>query len=542
MKKINQYKLLAGACALTLLSACNYEEINTNPFEMTDEMGKWDGVAVGGSITAMERAVYTVGTQADDTKIINEYQNAYHLSGDVWSGFFGENNSAGWYSGQNHTTFYLQDTWISATYKNTYTELLSSWKSLKQEAEKADTPDVFALAQILKISAWHKTLECFGPIPYTHAGEAALVIPFDSEKTVYESMFKDLTAAIDELTPKALAGALIVSDYDAVYAGDLMKWVKYANSLMFRLAMRVRFADEEMAKKYALQAITHKIGVMTAKSDEAQMSAGAGMVFRNNIYWLSEQYNEARMGSSMYSYLLGYNDPRLSAYFLPSISEYAEEAFDKKKYQAVPPGHTWAKNTTLELFSKPNIVSSTPTFWMRASEVYFLRAEAALKWKGEFGDATSWYKQGVAMSFEENGVSSSVDTYLASGKKPVEHILKAGSYTYSATAPTTATAEFSGTDEQKLEKIMIQKWIALYPNGQEAWTEWRRTGYPKLNQVITNRGQNQGVTKTGGIRRMVYPTSFSQSKDDMANYTEAVSYLSDGKDSPVTKLWWDCKK
>ena len=112
--------------------------------------------------------------------------------------FFGQNNN--WYSGSNNTTYYLQDSWVAATYTNSYTTLLSSWKKIKQESEKNETPEIFALAQILKISAWHKTLESFGPIPYTHAGEPALVIPFDSEQVAFNAMFTDLTAAIDILT------------------------------------------------------------------------------------------------------------------------------------------------------------------------------------------------------------------------------------------------------------------------------------------------------------------------------------------------------
>lgn len=105
--------------------------------------------------------VITVGTQADDTEAINQYQVAYNLSADSWSGFFGQNNN--WYSGSNNTTYYLQDNWVAATYTNSYTTLLSSWKKIKQESEKNETPEIFALAQILKISAWHKTLESFGP-------------------------------------------------------------------------------------------------------------------------------------------------------------------------------------------------------------------------------------------------------------------------------------------------------------------------------------------------------------------------------------------
>lgn len=545
MKTINKYVFFASLIGiLPVLNSCNYEEINTNPFEMTDEMGKWDGVAVGGSVTAMERAVVPVGTQADDTDIINEYQTSYNVSADTWSGFFGQNNSASWYSGNNHTTLYLQDDWVSSTYRNSYTNLLSSWKSLKQESEKAGTPEVFALAQILKISAWHKTLETFGPIPYTHAGDAALVIPFDNEKDVYTAMFNDLTKAIEELTPLAEAGSKIVADYDAVYAGDVAKWVKYANSLMLRLAMHISYADEALAQKYASQALNQGLGVMTAKEDEAKMSTGAGMVFRNNIEWLSEQYKEARMGSSMYSYLLGYEDPRLSAYFQPGDTKeygnYMTTAFDGKKYQAVPPGHTYNQNDVFAAFSKPNITASTPTYWMRASEIYFLRAEAALRWGGEFGDAEALYKQGVQMSFEENGVTASVDAYLSSGNAPLAYVLSAGQYSYSAPAPTSSTTEFSGSTEEKLEKIITQKWIALFPNGQEAWTEWRRTGYPKLNQVKVNRGASQGATKEEGIRRMIYPTSFSQSEKDRNNYQKALEYLG-GADKSTTKLWWDRK-
>lgn len=288
MKKINQYKLLAGICLLTFLTACDFEAINTNPFEMTEEEGLMDGFAVGGLVTAMEQTVFPVGTQADDTDIINQYQTDYHLSADCWSGFFGQNNSNGWNSGRNNTTYFLLDGWITGTYRRSYTSAFNSWKKLKVYSEKNDTPEIFALAQILKISAWHKTLECFGPMPYSHAADPTMNIPFDSEKDVYTAMFQDLTDAIDVLTKKAVNGVKVMEEYDAVYAGDTQKWVKYANSLMLRLAMRVRFANEEMAKKYAMQAVGHSIGVMTAKDEEAQMSVGAGITFRNNIEWLSE--------------------------------------------------------------------------------------------------------------------------------------------------------------------------------------------------------------------------------------------------------------
>ena len=538
MKKVNRYKVFAGVCALALLGSCDYEDINTNPYEMTEEMGKMDGIAMGGPMVTLERYVIPVGTQADGTDIINQYQTSYHLAGDIWSGYFSEDNN--WYSGNNHMTYYLQDDWVSSMYRNSYTEPFASWKKIKQESEKAGAPEAFALAQILKVSAWHKTLETFGPIPYTHAGEAALVIPFDSEEEVYDAMFADLQSAVTELSSLAEQGGTVVADFDAVYGGDAAKWVRYANSLMLRLAMRLKYVAPDKAKQWAKTAVDG--GVMTVRTDEAQMSTGAGYVFVNNIEWLAAQYGEARMGTSMFAYLNGYQDPRLSKYFSPAdaANSYALEAFDGSKYAPVPPGHVQGNNL-FELFSLPNMTSSTPTYWMRASEVYFLLAEAALAWP-EFGDAESLYKQGIQMSFEENGLTASeVDAYLATGATPVAVSVRADGYSYGASAPTRATTEFTGSNEEKLEKIMIQKWIALYPNGQEAWTEFRRTGYPKLNPVQNNRGAAQGVTTEGGIRRMVYPLSFSQSEEDRANYEEAVQKLKDKADTPASRLWWDCR-
>lgn len=535
MKRI-LYKSLAYVAFLPLLTlaSCNYEEINTNPYEMTEEMGVMDGIAMGASITTMQRFVLPVGTQADRTDIINQYQVAYLLSADGWSGYIAEGNS--WYSGLNNLQYYLQDDWVSSTYRNSYTEILSPWRKIKMECEKTGEMAPFALAQILKISAWHKTLESFGPIPYEHAGEMALVIPFDSEKDVYVFMFNDLKDAITELMSVAELGGTVVPEFDAVYAGDAAKWVKYANSLMLRLAMRLYYIDPELSKQWVSEALNHPGGVMTAADDAAQMSNGAGYVFVNNIAYCAENYGEARACTSVYAYLNGYEDPRLSAYIATSSSADALTGYDGRKYAPVPPGapesHT---KETYGDYSLPNLTSSSPTYWMKASEVYFLRAEAALHWS-EFGDAASLYKQGIEMSFQENGVSMDIDTYLNSGNTPVAVSIGG----YSAAAPTTATPEFAGTDEQKLEKIMIQKWIAMYPNGQEAWTEWRRTGYPKLNP-IDGQSADPSVTKDRGIRRMVYPQSFRQSSEDAANYAEAVSLLKDAEDTPTSRLWWDCR-
>lgn len=245
---------------------------------------------------------------------------------------------------------------------------------------------------------------------------------------------------------------------------------------------------------------------------------------------------------------MGYKDPRLSAYCEPANSRctVAVTAFDNNKYQGVPLGHTNTRSKDTDptdsyyFYSKPKIQGNTPLYWMRASEVYFLRAEAALFWGTEYGkgDPETLYKQGIETSFQENGATGSVDTYMASGNKPAANKVTSSKFGFDYQAPSQATAKFEGTQEQKLEKIIIQKYIALYPNGQEAWTEFRRTGYPKLNPIISGGNHNSTqITAARGMRRMTYPNSFNGTGQSHEIYLDAVQKLG-GVDNAATDLWW----
>lgn len=538
--KTKAYKYIVGFLALSLFTACDFQKINTNEFELLPEEGLMDGISIGGPITAMQKCVFPVGTQADGTSVANRYQTAYNLAADCWSGYFGQNNNWG---GPNNLNYFLKDGWVASSYTESYSTIVPLWQDLKGKTE-TQFPEVFALAQILKISAWHKATDMFGPIPYKEAGKGLITVPYDSQEEVYKSMFKELSDAIEVLTKYADNGnSKLLPNADAVYAGDVHKWVVYANSLMLRLAMRVYYADAALSKKYALQAINHSYGVMKTKDDEAKMERGASLEFKNNLDVLINQYNECRMGSSMLAYLGGYQDPRLPKYFNTSTVSQAVTVGTYGKYSGVPTGHDVSSNDAFKDSSRPAITSTTPTYWMRASEVYFLLAEAALHGFAVGGTAESLYEKGIEMSFEENGIASSeVADYMSSGLKPSAysfHLTNPG-VNVDVPAVTEATTAWSGTDEEKLEKIMIQKWIALYPNGQEAWTEYRRTGYPKLHSAISNYSNGE-VDSEVGIRRMRFPTNKSTSAEDIANLESARKLLRGGLDKAGTRLWWDNK-
>lgn len=531
---------IIGVTALSLFASCDFEKINTNEFEMLPEEGIMDGITVGGPITALQKQVSTVGTQADGTNIVNAYQVAYNLAADCWSGFFGQNNNWG---GPNNLNFFLMDGWVAASYTESYSKIVPLWQELKNKTEKS-YPEVYALAQILKVSAWHKTTDMFGPIPYKEAGKGLITVPYDSQADVYKAMFEDLATSIDVLTKAMDQGVTsLLPKSDAVYGGDVRKWVVYANSLMLRLAMRVYYADPALSQKYAMLAVNHPLGVMKTKADEAKLEKGAGLVFKNNLYDLATQYDECRMGSSMLAYMGGYEDPRLPKYFTESKSVHARKIGSLGSYFALPTGNNQKKNNIFAAASCPNVSLTTPTYWMRASEVYFLLAEAALHGYAVGGSAEEFYNKGIAMSFEENGVpAGEADQYINSPRMPMAYSLSEPSLgmQVSEEAPTRATVKWGGSDEQNLEKLMIQKWIALWPNGQEAWSEYRRTGYPKLHKVVEN-GSNGEVDSNIGIRRMRYPTNKSTSKEDLANLENARKMLRGGADKAGTRLWWDNK-
>ena len=538
--KTKAYKYIVGVLALSLFTACDFQKVNTNEFELLPEEGLMDGISIGGPITAMQKCVFPVGTQADGTSVANRYQTAYNLAADCWSGYFGQNNNWG---GPNNLNYFLKDGWVASSYTESYSTVVPLWQDLKGKTE-TQFPEVFALAQILKISAWHKATDMFGPIPYKEAGKGLITVPYDSQEEVYKSMFKELSDAIEVLTKYADNGnSKLLPNADAIYAGDVHKWVVYANSLMLRLAMRVYYADAALSKQYALQAVNHSYGVMKSKDDEAKMERGASLEFKNNLDVLINQYNECRMGSSMLAYLGGYQDPRLPKYFNTSTVSQAVTVGTYGKYSGVPTGHDVSSNDAFKDSSRPAITSTTPTYWMRASEVYFLLAEAALHGFAVGGTAESLYEKGIEMSFEENGIASSeVADYMSSGLKPSAysfHLTNPG-VNVDVPAVTEATTAWSGTDEEKLEKIMIQKWIALYPNGQEAWTEYRRTGYPQLHSTITNYSNGE-VDSEVGIRRMRFPTNKSTSAEDIANLESARKLLRGGLDKAGTRLWWDNK-
>ena len=244
---------------------------------------------------------------------------------------------------------------------------------------------------------------------------------------------------------------------------------------------------------------------------------------------ITSAWQETRINAAVETILGGFNDPRLLVYALPS-----SDPTLGGQIKGVRSGAAFSEKPYIG-FSQVNFVDNPYVKIMDVAESYFLRAEGALKGWEMGGSAKDFYEEGIRVSFNANGVSG-VDEYLDNSTGKQLHYVDPYNPVNNTDPTTTITVKWEEGDpmERKLERIITQKWIAMYPDGQEAWSEFRRTGYPRLYPVV----ENYSEVPTGDfIKRINYPTSITNSSQNSVN--EAINQYLGGEQKISTRLWWD---
>jgi hypothetical protein len=250
---------------------------------------------------------------------------------------------------------------------------------------------------------------------------------------------------------------------------------------------------------------------------------------------INGNYGDIRAGAVLQSFLTGYADPRISSYITTS-TEFPGQ------YLGVRNGINIANKNDREGFSQLAITEYQPIHWMTAAEVYFLRAEGALRGWNMGGTAQSFYETGITTSFSQWGVSGAA-AYITNSTSTASPYVDPVDSTNDVPAGSSILSTIpiawntTGTFETNLEQIITQKYLAMYPDGQEAWTEFRRTGYPKIWPVVVNYSGGT-ISTSVQIRRLAYPSS--EYSNNNAAVQAAVGLLG-GPDNGGTKLWWDKK-
>jgi hypothetical protein len=377
-----------------------------------------------------------------------------------------------------------------------YAGPMADFSEIESQGAEAGRPNDQAVGTIMKAWLYQSVTDLWGDVPYSQAllGDENTQPQYNAQQEVYEGLLAQLAAAGGLTSP----GGDNYQDADLIYQGDMERWRIFANSLRLRLAMRLTEVDPATARAEAASAIA--AGVFGSNDDHA--------IFRwlnelgSNNPWFSgevERPGGHRISSTIVDTLKSYEDPRLAVFARPNDEgEYVGHQSGLKDGHGIPfPARS--KIGARFVRDLPN-----PSVLMSYSEVLFLEAEAAARgYTG--GNAAQLYHDAIRASMEWYDIASAdTEAYLAS--------------------PRVAYDPARG-----LEQIGLQMWVGFFGQGIEAFSNWRRTGYPNLAAGPDN--------VTGGIipRRLRY--SEEEQSLNSANLSAAISRQ--GGAELGDRVWWN---
>ncbi len=389
----------------------------------------------------------------------------------------------------------------TAAWQTFFIESLADFQRVKTIAETNKNPNYLAVSMIMKAWVFSMLTDIYGDIPYTMSlqGLDDVLLPaYDSQKDVYAALVTELKSANNmiSVTASPISG-------DILFNGNMLRWKKFANSLSLRILNRMLDqADSPIDVKSEINRILSDPSaypVITANSDNVQLNYLNATNNNNPVNENRKTRDDHRVSATLVNRLLALDDKRLTVY--------ANLPADGGNYKGVPNGLAASDANALGL-SKTSTVGSyfvaatAPGVIMPYSELLFIKAELAFKGITIAGTAEANYENAIKASFGQYALVADA-TYLTTNK------LMSGDAGY--------------------YQIMEQKWIALYGQGVEAWTEYRRTGIPALSPPLLNTNGNVIPT------RLPYPTSEESLNFD--NYTSALTSQG-GQNDMKLKLWY----
>ena len=515
-----------------------FKDLNTDKTGITDENMQVDLNHLGIPLDVIQQGIYF---NYDYGKGKNwPYQLMQNLSADMFSGYMHDYKPLN--GGSHNSDYNLQDGWNGTLWENTYAYIMPQIKRL-EDSTRLKYPAVYAVTEILKVEVMHRVSDYYGPVIYTSFGNKKMIYQPDTQQDVYHYFLDDLKTAVGILenyvnladyTPE-------FSRFDLLLDGKVESWIRFANSLRLRLAIRLAMADPDKARQEFADALAGPLGVFEEPTQLVAVTTDEE--YSNPLGEINRVWGEVYMNASMESILNGFDDPRREAFFEPCPDDVLLPDRDgrdsvliplKGQYRGIRQGTMFA-HTLYSALSKIYVNVQTKPILMTAAEVWFLRAEAALRgWTAE--DPRICYEQGIRSSFSQWQVAG-VATYLQSDCRAADF---EDAFTpennIKARCLVSPRWDDAASDEMKLERIITQKWLAVFPEGCEAWAEQRRTGYPRLFSVRYNNSRNGCVDTEKMIRRLNYPSSILDS--DNGQYEMLVNALG-GPDHAGTPLWWD---
>lgn len=570
--KIKLYKSVA-LCSLLALAGCHdFEELNTNPYapiyDPTVENVSADGIDIDYTLTdnamaslkGMEGAIGSIFANFTYEGLYNDYQTTTNLTHDIYAGYWG-NNVSGFVN--QAPTYSYTDGWSASRWKHFYDDRSTSEYSQLVKTFYFCNKDyyhtAFYITRIYYAFLLSMQTDTYGDIPVAYYVMGAMPpeenVSYTPQKEVYNILFQLLDQAITELHQENLPAVsqYDLGDNDKCYGGDVDKWRRFANTLRLRLALRVSNVNPELAQTQAKAALTDPAGLMQSQDDNMKQTPKRQYIAggNENIYallfsWtgnavlskeMERAYKNQALKEGAAADAVTFNENSENCYLDPrcEVLWFRPTPFDslttsplptenlKRDFNGVMNGETNVGGSYLNRYSANRCILSSDAMnkdywwnlareivWMGYSESLFLKAEAALRWPLLVDE--------TAEALYLKGIKASMDYYEIDADKANEYISHLDG----------VKAFAGGSKEEQLEQIITQKWIAVFPNGNEGWAEVRRTDYPRYLLAPVNGNNSNGEVASGKlIKRINYPNSESRNPNKPGNVNQG------------SRVWWD---
>jgi hypothetical protein len=396
----------------------------------------------------------------------------------------------------------LNHAWWDTQYTTTIKTVVDI---IDQLATQGNTGSEMGIARIWKVFLFHKIVDTYGETPYFDAGMGYIDSNFrpkyDKVDLIYADMLKELEEGVAQIGSSTSLG-----DADLIYQGDTTKWKKFGNSLMLRLAMRIKNVDPAGSNAWAAKAITG--GVMESLDDSAYVTHTDGPSDLNRNAWgtYAPRYPDARIGATLYDWLASESDPRLSVLSDPNGPDAgAPYGLKKADINGGDLSGFAVVNPAITKKDSPRLLFTYAQSELMLAEYY--TGSDATKAEDHFNNGVTAAMQQWAW-FGITIPAADITTYLSS-------------HAYNA-----ATA---------LEDIGEQFWVASFFDFFESFANWRRTGYPALQPFGGNTAHPENTTNGTIPRRLIVNPNEANVNTD--NFNAMIT--SQGPNNLSTKVWWD---
>lgn len=553
--KFKIYTLLAFFSILGLTACSDFEKKNIDPYNPPYNPGESNDVNPDGidldyeiseaELKQLKNSESSIGSLFRNLTyegLYNDYQVTTNLTHDIYAGYMA-NASAGFH--ESSPTYVYTDKWSKRRWEHfyddrtaqEYAQLVKIFHFVNPEKYKNE----FYVTRIYYAFLISMQTDTYGDIPLSYYVKGALPpdqnVSYDSQEKVYDIMFALLDQAIQNIEPSKglnFGQSTKGKTNDKCFDQDINKWLRFANTLRLRLALRISNINPGKAQEQGVAALTNAHGLMQSNEDNMRTvpkfasiaDGGEDDGGSENIHALIFSWGAGMLMSKdmeiAYKTQSSVLDPRCERlWWRPSpFEDLTKQIESDKDYAGCPIGNpdilgsksTEQYSTIRASISKDKTLNpdcwfsfSRELVWLGYAESCFLKAEAALRgWQGA-GSVRGNYLAGIQASLAYFQIDASKANAYIDGLK---------------------NDPFAGSNkEAQLEQIITQKWLAMFPNGNEGWAEFRRTDYPRLLNIEENNSDGD-VAEGKFIKRIKYPDSESMNPNRPSDYQGI-------------RVWWD---